>query len=194
MFAANNLEPYFEKLSEKSWVLLPVQTDFIAELLTSAQKKQAQFREATITQSLKPESQLRNDRIFWLNEDPSQSSADQLALQALNQLRHELRDYFRISLTHLECHFSIYEPGQFYVRHRDTTAQDNQRIFSFVIYLNPNWADTDGGHLVGYTADNTPLFKIKPEAGQMILFKSDLEHEVQEAHRTRYALTGWIRR
>lgn len=209
MFTANNLEPYFEKLSEKSWVILPVETGFASELLTSAKGKQSGFRPATTSQLNEPAPTLRSDRIMWLEEAApstpgSPASTDQKALTALHKLKAELRDYFRVALESIECHYSVYEPGQFYVRHRDTTSQQNRRVFSFVVYLNPDWKADDGGHLVGYaddgdtnptgpTGDNI-LFDITPQAGQMILFKSELEHEVQTANRTRYALTGWIRR
>ncbi len=195
VFTANNLEPYFEKLSEKSWVILPVEMNLAAELLESAQTKQVGFRPATTSRLTEPEPGLRSDRILWLDEKSSvPGSADQKALDALKELRLELRDYFRVSLENIECHFSAYEPGQFYVRHHDTTQQHNRRVFSFVIYLNFNWHETDGGHLVGYCPGDTVLFDVKPQAGQMILFKSEVEHEVQVAHRTRYALTGWIRK
>lgn len=188
MFTANNLEPYFEKLSEKSWVILPVELSLAAELLVSAQKKQSEFRPATTSRLLQPEPALRSDRILWLDEGNSG------VLDALQKLKSDLRNYFRVGLESIECHYSVYEPGQFYVRHRDITEQQNRRIFSFVIYLNPEWGPQDGGHLVGYGPDETVLFNITPLAGQMILFKSELEHEVQKANRTRYALTGWIRR
>ena len=195
VFTANNLEPYFEKLSEKSWVILPVEMSLASELLESAQTKQIGFRPATTSRLTEPEPGLRSDRILWLDEQTAElGSSDRKALGALKKLRSELRDYFRVSLENLECHYSAYEPGQFYVRHHDTTQQHNQRVFSFVIYLNFDWQEADGGHLVGYGADETVLFDVRPEAGQMILFKSEIEHEVQVAHRTRYALTGWIRK
>ncbi|MGZ3690372.1 MAG: 2OG-Fe(II) oxygenase, partial [Pseudobdellovibrio sp.] len=38
------------------------------------------------------------------------------------------------------------------------------------------------------------LFKLNPEIGQMLIFKSEVEHEVVPAHKTRYALTGWMRK
>lgn len=195
MFAANNLEPYFEKLSEKSWVILPVELSFASALLESAQQKQTVFRPATTSQLAEAEPRLRSDRILWLDEKTAPAgSIDEKALEALQKLKSDLRDYFRVGVESFECHFAVYEPGQFYVRHPDTTSLNNRRVFSFVIYLNPDWQETDGGHLVGYGSDNSVLFDIAPQAGQMILFKSELEHEVQKANRTRYSLTGWIRR
>lgn len=192
MFTANNLDPYFEKLSEKSWVILPVDTSLAGQLLESAKAKPSAFRPATTSRQNEPTPALRSDRIMWLEDHASK--VDQKALDALEKLKSELREYFRVGLESIECHYSVYEPGQFYVRHRDTTAQQNRRVFSFVVYLNFDWQADDGGHLVGYDEHESVLFDITPQAGQMILFKSEIEHEVQKANRTRYALTGWIRR
>jgi SM-20-related protein len=192
VFTANNLEPYFEKLSEKSWVILPIEQSFALELLDSARNKQSAFRPATTSRLTEPEPALRSDRIMWIEDQTS--LVEKKALGSLQNLKTELREYFRVGLESIECHYSIYEPGQFYVRHRDTTHNENRRVFSFVIYLNFDWQVGDGGHLVGYGTDENLLFNISPQAGQMILFKSELEHEVQRANRTRYALTGWIRR
>lgn len=194
MFAANNLEPYFEILAEKSWVILPIQTEFARALLNSSKSKLQSFRSAGITQTPKRQGNLRGDNIYWLDEkDETLTKTDRAALGELNGLRLQLHDYFRIGLHSFECHYSHYEAGQFYVRHRDITQQNNQRQFSFVLYLNFDWSAQDGGELVGYSEESFEIFRVRPEAGQMILFKSDVEHEVETAHRSRYALTGWMR-
>ncbi len=195
MFPANNLDKYFEKLTDQNWVLIPLSHSFCEQLLKSAQNKltSSLFRKAHITEHQKPDELIRNDSIYWL--DPGNShmtDSDRQTLQTLETLTLEIKNYFRISLTEVECHFSIYPPGHFYQRHRDVTALNNRRVFSFVIYLNPEWTTDDAGELVAYDGGKT-LFKIKPEMGQMILFRSDIEHEVLPTKKTRYALSGWIR-
>ena len=62
-----------------------------------------------------------------------------------------------------------------------------------MLYLNEDWKESDGGHLIGYDQDKV-IFRVKPELGQMILFRSDLEHEVMPTQRGRFSLTGWFRK
>lgn len=193
MFTANDLSANFEDLTEKYWTILSIDQDFALNLLATAQKHETSFRPATTSQSLSTTQDIRSDQIYWLEEASSLlDETEKLTLNQLHQLRIQLQDYFRISLSHLETHFAIYNEGEKYVRHRDTTAQNNKRVFSFVVYLNAAWSEADGGQLVGYKDENI-LFRIQPVIGQMILFRSDVEHEVLTAHKKRYSLTGWIR-
>lgn len=196
MFPANNLEKYFNELNEQNWTLIPVDFVLATKLQISAECKfkANQFKTANITVAEAGSAVIRSDYIFWLDaKDATLTDNDQTALAQLEFLTNALKNFFRISLTEFECHFAVYKPGSFYKKHRDTTLQDNKRVFSFVVYLNPEWSPTDGGELVGYK-DNRTLFQISPTIGKMILFKSDIEHEVLIAARTRYTLTGWIRR
>lgn len=193
MFTANDLSANFEDLTEKYWTILSIDQDFALNLLATAQKHETSFRPATTSTSLSTLTDIRSDQIYWLEEGHTHlNETEKLTLQQLHQLRAQLQDYFRISLSHLETHFAIYHEGEKYVRHRDTTAQNNKRVFSFVVYLNKTWSEADGGQLVGYK-DESILFRIQPVIGQMILFRSDVEHEVLAAHKKRYSLTGWIR-
>lgn len=196
MFPANNLEKYFNQLADRNWTLIPVDQAIATKLQNSAKTKfEANlFKSAGINGADSQVPDIRNDSTFWLGaHSQMQTEADQNVLVALEELREALKTFFRISLTEIECHYAVYKPGRFYQRHRDSTQINNKRVFSFVIYLNENWASLDGGQLVGYD-NETPAFSILPEIGNMILFKSDLEHEVLPTDRTRYSLTGWIRR
>lgn len=172
---------------------MPVDQIFAAKLQNSAKTKyEAQtFNAAGVSGEV---ANVRNDSTFWLDSDSeSLTDTDKSVLRQLHGLSEQLKNYFRISLTEVECHYAVYEPGQFYKLHRDATQNSNKRVFSFVIYLNADWKQSDGGQLVGYE-NQKAVFSILPEIGQMILFKSDLEHEVLPTDRTRFALTGWLRR
>ena len=196
MFPANNLEKYFRQLNEQNWTLLPVDISFASKLQNSAKTKfEAQtFKAAGISGTGKQAANIRNDSTFWLDSTSKiLTDTDKGVIKQLQWLSEQLKNYFRISLTEVECHYAVYEPGQFYKLHRDSTQNANKRVFSFVIYLNEDWKQSDGGQLVGYENQNT-VFSILPEIGKMILFKSDLEHEVLPTDRTRFALTGWLRR
>lgn len=155
------------------------------------------FRAAHISQDetgSTTQSTIRNDRTCWL--DPARmalKSAEEATLNDLQSLIQKLKNELRLPLQEFECHYAIYEPGHFYRRHTDTTQRNNRRVISFVLYLNEDWLESDGGHLLAYQAGKN-LFSVSPQAGQLVLFKSDIEHEVVTTRRTRYSLTGWMRR
>lgn len=195
MLPANNLSKYFEELAQNGWVLIEVDLEHSLQLRNSAEKRlrDQQFKAATITDTHKKSGEIRNDSTLWLDQNSSHISEHELhTLKELDRLRAELRDFFRIGLNEIECHYSIYNPGQFYRRHQDITEQKNKRHFSFVIYLNPDWKTNEGGELIGYTGESV-LFRVSPDIGRMVLFRSDLEHEVLAPERQRFTLTGWIR-
>jgi len=209
VFPANDLlkffEKPFEKLSTDNWALLPVDTGFCTELLNSAENKfnSNQFKVAALARSVTPQLDLRNDSTFWLDAKSSAlSDIEAAALQQLGLLAAMLKNHFRVSITEFECHYAVYPVGHYYRKHIDTTAANNKRVFSFVIYLNHSWQPDDGGELQGYAQDvenkknnqEPLLFRIPPKIGTMILFKSDLEHEVLTTYKKRYSLTGWFRR
>jgi len=192
VFAANDLHHYFSELAEKSWVVIPVDKSLAQDLQYSARMRLGEFKSAGINQSLTPVKEIRNDKILWLDCNNAETPSEKAALANLSNLQNELREFFRIGLNEFECHFSIYEPGQYYARHKDTLKSNNKRIFSFVLYLNTDWTEADGGQIVGYDSEEI-LFRIQPLAGQLLVFKSDIEHEVLAARRRRFALTGWLR-
>jgi hypoxia-inducible factor prolyl hydroxylase len=84
--------------------------------------------------------------------------------------------------------------GSHYVKHVDNPNKDG-RCITCIYYLNVNWnADESGGLLRIYpsgwmdrVADVEPIFD------RITFFWSDRRnpHEVQPAHRTRYAITLW---
>jgi SM-20-related protein len=194
-----HLRKHLDELSEKMWTLIPFDQVQSSDLLKSAQRRlqNHQFRQAGLAaiQSVSDSSlQIRNDEIFWLDSKSHDlSEVEKKTLIFLENLRQEIKNDLRVSLSEFECHFAFYDTGHFYQKHRDITSTNNKRVFSFVLYLNENWKDTDGGHLVGYDQENI-IFRIKPELGQMILFRSDLEHEVMPTLRGRFSLTGWFRK
>ena len=196
MFPANNLEKYFNELNEQNWTLIPIDPAFASKLQNSAESKlnDNKFKTGNISQSELPDTTIRSDSTFWLDaKSDSLNNTDNSVLFNLDLLSAALKSYFRISLTKIECHYAAYQPGNFYKKHCDCTQQNNQRIFSFIIYLNSFWKDQDGGQLIAYENEKV-LFKINPEIGQMILFKSEIEHEVLVTERTRLSLAGWVRK
>ena len=101
-----------------------------------------------------------------------------------------------LGLFTFESHFAHYAPGAFYKTHLDAFRGQANRILSVVLYLNPDWADDEGGEMVLYqeTEPNQKLFTVKPELGTLAVFLSEeFPHEVLPAKRDRYSIAGWYR-
>jgi SM-20-related protein len=134
---------------------------------------------------------VRNDFIQWI-DSATQQPVEIHWLSYLEQVRLSLKNYFILSLTHVESHFAYYPVHHFYQRHSDQKKIDNCRFFSMVCYLNKDWEDQHGGQLVGYDHEKI-IFKINPSFGSIILFKSEIEHEVLISHRDRTSVVAWFR-
>jgi SM-20-related protein len=199
MLITNDLDQLMQKVDLQGWGQLEIQNPLLNDLIQRfLELEQSQsFRPASISdldlaQQAKKSQTIRNDLIHWLTfENPAECKIEQL----LNQIREHLKSYFRISLTHIESHFAQYPAGHFYKTHSDQTAQNNKRFFTFVIYLNPHWLPHYGGQMIGYESfeQKNKLFEFMPNAGTMVVFKSDIPHEVLPATITRRSLTGWFR-
>lgn len=143
--------------------------------------------------------QIRGDRIRWLEEQSSMPAASEY-LAIMDDLRQTLnREYF-LGLAEYEAHYACYEPGSVYGRHVDRHADTpgagrGQRVISTVCYVNePGWPPDAGGELVLYPEGRDKPLKIAPEAGTLVVFRSDtLAHEVLLASRQRLSIAGWMR-
>ncbi|AZZ37229.1 hypothetical protein CIK05_10665 [Bdellovibrio sp. qaytius] len=195
MFCTNDLEQLMQKVDDSGWGMTSLDPQLAQLLLERFNQVQEQglLTSAAITQSVAAADSaktIRNDLTYWLEKEHHPS--EQQVLEKLDEVLIAFKNYFRISLSHLECHFAFYPPGHFYKKHIDQTADNNKRFFSFVIYLNPNWKDSDGGKLVGFDNEQK-IFEVMPHFGDMILFKSDIPHEVEISHNERRSIAGWFR-
>lgn len=134
---------------------------------------------------------LRGDVISWLDHA---RAADHLYLVFMEALRVALNRQLYLGLLHYDCHYAIYGAGARYDRHLDALAGHKNRLLSTVLYLNSDWAVTDGGELLLYRgADLSPVASILPRPGLMVLFLSeDFPHEVLAASRSRHSIAGWF--
>ncbi|KAH8312196.1 hypothetical protein KR044_009767 [Drosophila immigrans] len=83
--------------------------------------------------------------------------------------------------------------GTHYVMHVDNPNKDG-RVITAIYYLNIDWdARESGGILRIRPTPGTTVADIEPKFDRLIFFWSDIRnpHEVQPAHRTRYAITVW---
>lgn len=193
MFDTINLEIYFSKIAELGWAVVPLDLSFAEQLKNELEnkKKLNLFKPASLAGAM-TEKTIRNDLTCWIDENQS-SEVESKLLQNLKRLQEQLKNYFRIALTHFEVHYALFPEGHFYHKHTDQKANNNHRFFSFVIYLNKNWNPDQKGRLLVYDKNDTVQFQMTPEFGQMILFRSDLLHEVEISRAERQSITGWIR-
>lgn len=132
---------------------------------------------------------IRGDYIQWLDRN----NQNQIVLQFLDKmegLKNALNETCYLGLKDFETHFAIYPENTFYKKHVDRFQQNAHRVISFVLYLNENWQEGHGGELAIYLEDRTET--IQPLAGRLLLFRSELEHEVLMSYKKRFSITGWM--
>ena len=130
--------------------------------------------------------------------------------ESLRAAKPALEQHFQVRLTGWqEPRFYMYEPGDFFLPHRDRDAEDpatpdwiKARLVSVSIFLNdaaggPDAEPHGGGSLVFYgrrgdqngTAFSVPL---ESEEGMLVAFRADWIHEVKPVTRgRRYSIVTW---
>ena len=99
--------------------------------------------------------------------------------------------------------YAAYPNGGFYRRHIDSYPNTPQasRRFSYLLYLNDNWQESDGGCLRIHTDGGVEMAPIgaqpsfvdvEPRGGTLVLFRSDVPHEVLDTSSPRLAVAGWF--
>ncbi len=135
------------------------------------------------------DKQIRGDYVYWLDE--SKDNALQPFFNQMNELVVKIKRFCFLSISDLECHLAYYPKGSFYKKHIDQFKERNNRILSFVLYLNPDWKPEHEGELIIYKENDA--VKVSPIKSRLILFKSaGLEHEVALTFNERLSLTGWM--
>jgi SM-20-related protein len=133
----------------------------------------------------------RGDYILWIDpESPEGAVAE--AIEGFHVLKQVLNRSFYLGIDNFECHYVHYPIGTHYLKHVDRHKSGSPRVVSFVLYLNENWKAEDGGELRIYKRDGTTE-DIRPQAGRLAVFMSEMEHEVLITHRIRNSITGWMR-
>jgi SM-20-related protein len=130
--------------------------------------------------------------------DVSAASAVTVAL-AIDAQREALRDLFDRALVELEpLQFLRYGPGDFFVAHQDGNTpliRDDTRFrkVSVVLFLSEP-SDYDAGDLILYSADRRERLIVRPAAGTLVAFPSEMTHEVTPiAAGERFTVASWFR-
>ena len=134
---------------------------------------------------------IRSDSIYWLDKKHNNVFENEFFAQ-IEAFIIYLNQSCYAGITGYEFHYSLYESGDFYLKHLDQFKNNPSRKYSMISYLNSNWQESDGGELLIHQADNNQ--KIAPTQGKTVFFKSDeLVHEVLLTKNTRMSITGWLK-
>jgi len=171
------------------WLIIDDVFNSTALLALQAESGFIDYRDAELTAGVRI-SDIRGDRIRWITED---FFAGYYYLQSINALASLFNRSLFAGIRHSEAHYACYPTGFGYQWHSDNPAGRDERVISAVFYLNDDWETTDGGALEVVDKHGTH-HEVIPVANRLIIFDSDLRHQVQIAHRQRYSIATWMRR
>ncbi|MCM8528963.1 MAG: 2OG-Fe(II) oxygenase [Lentisphaeraceae bacterium] len=137
---------------------------------------------------------IRGDKIRWVSKELTPPSVHKV-FDTIESLRESLKQNLYLPLHDSEYHFAVYPPGGYYKRHYDCHKGANNRVITFILYLNrKNWAAKNGGQLKVWHS-KTETEEILPIGNRLVVFSSpDFLHSVLPCHTNRCSLTGWFRR
>lgn len=161
--------------------------DYRVSLVNECTTHLNEFRDAAIQNGVM--SQIRSDHILWIND---QLKIAQQHIETLKQLSQLLNRAFYLGIQEIEAHFACYNAGEFYALHRDNPQGKNGRIISTVYYLHEEWQQDWGGEL--HLQDKNQIWHtLLPQPNRIVIFQSDLLHEVILAKHQRLSITAWLR-
>jgi SM-20-related protein len=193
-----NNNALFQAIDQLSEIGYFVWDDFVSKenvkslvSIASNGKNSGDFKKAGIgKQALyQQDKSIRGDYIQWLDRG-NQHDIVHKFLDQIEFLKNSLNETCYLGIKDFETHFAIYPENSFYKKHVDRFQQNAHRVISFVLYLNENWKEGHGGELALYLDNKTE--KVAPLAGRLLLFRSELEHEVLMSYKSRYSITGWM--
>lgn len=184
-----NLEQVLDDLNEYGFAIIndAYSIEYTQSLVQECSTHLAEFRAAGVQSGVI--SHIRSDHILWIDD---QLPIAQHHLHALQQLSENLNQAFYLGIKEVEAHFACYNAGEFYALHRDNPQQKNDRVISTVFYLHENWQADWGGQLHLQDKQND-WHIIEPQPNRLVIFQSDLLHEVLLSKQQRLSITAWLR-
>ena len=174
---------------DDGWMIIDEVFENKALLALQSESGFIDYRDAELTAGIRV-SDIRGDKIRWITEN---FFAGFYYLQSINALAALFNQSLFAGIRHSEAHYACYPVGFGYQWHSDNPAGRNERVISAVFYLNDDWSDSDGGALE--IVDKYGVHHdVMPVANRLVIFDSDLQHQVQIAHRQRYSIATWMRR
>lgn len=178
-----------DKFVDDGWIVIDDVFEHTALLALQAESGFIDYRDAELTAGVRI-SDIRGDRIRWITEN---FFAGYFYLQSINALGVLFNRSLFAGIRHSEAHYACYPVGFGYQWHSDNPAGRDERVISAVFYLNDEWAASDGGALE--VVDKHGVHhNVMPVANRLVIFDSDLQHQVQIAQRQRYSIATWMRR
>lgn len=158
-----------------------------------ALKAEEEFKKSGIGKSIshQVDESIRGDFIRWIETDDLHSSME-VYYQFIEALIIYSNRHLYLNLKDLEGHYTFYPPGKGYLKHRDRFREKSHRVLSMVYYLNENWQTGDGGELDVYDDRVKKLRTIEPKMNRLVVFKSEMIHEVLPSIKARYSITTWL--
>ena len=164
---------------------------FEADDLTALQNESGfiDYKEAHLTHGER-ESAIRGDSIRWIDESCPVGLA---YLGAIDELGRYFNATLYAGIRSSEAHYARYPAGFGYKWHSDNPKGRDERVISAVFYLNDNWTADNGGAItvVDKTGETTQLL---PQLNRLVVFDSNLLHQVEITNRTRFSIATWLRR
>lgn len=184
-----NIEKILNDLDQQGFAILDevYNQSYVNALVKECTTQLENFREAAVHSGVM--SHIRSDHILWINEAFEYA---QQHIQTLNALSQQLNQSFYLGIKEVEAHFACYHAGEFYALHRDNPQQKNDRVVSTVYYLHAEWQADWGGEL-RLQDKHHQWHIIQPQPNRMVLFLSDLLHEVIQSKQQRLSITAWLR-
>lgn len=174
---------------DDGWLIIDEVFDNKALLALQSESGFIDYRDAELTAGIRV-SDIRGDRIRWITQN---FFAGYYYLQSINALAALFNRILFAGIRHSEAHYACYPVGFGYQWHSDNPAGRDERVISAVFYLNDDWRDNDGGALE-IVDKHGVHHNVMPVANRLVIFDSDLQHQVQIAHRQRYSIATWMRR
>lgn len=178
-----------DKFVSDGWLIIDDVFEPKALMALQAESGFIDYRDAALTAGVRI-SDIRGDKIRWITEN---FFAGYYYLQSINALAALFNRSLFAGIRHSEAHYACYPVGFGYQWHSDNPAGRDERVISAVFYLNDEWTLNDGGALE--IVDKQGVHhNVMPAANRLVIFDSDLPHQVQIAHRQRYSIATWMRR
>lgn len=147
------------------------------------------YKEATLTHGERLTA-IRGDSIRWIDES---CPTGMQYLQAIEDLGRFFNQTLFAGIRHCEAHYARYPVGFGYQWHTDNPQGRGERVISAVFYLNDDWGEDDGGAIALIDKQGNEQ-KLLPKANRLVVFDSNLRHQVEITNRERFSIATWLRR
>ena len=133
---------------------------------------------------------IRGDSTRWID---AHCPVGMVYLQAIDSLAQFFNQTLYTGIRQSEAHYARYPVGFGYQWHSDNPQGRDERVISAVFYLNDNWGEQDGGEILLIDKHDN-LQKLLPQANRLVVFDSNLQHQVAITQRVRFSIATWLRR